>query len=64
MAINKKLLNEGETIVFSTRTHVKALLTPALVLIVTAGVGGYLLSVTDGDHRKIWWTLIGVVALR
>jgi membrane protein YdbS with pleckstrin-like domain len=63
VAINKKLLNEGESIVFSTRTHVKALLMPALVLIVTAGVGGYLLSVTDGDHRKIWWTAIAAVAL-
>jgi membrane protein YdbS with pleckstrin-like domain len=63
VAINKKLLNEGETVVFSTRTHVKALLMPALVLIVTAGVGGYLLSVTDGDHKKIWWTVIAVFAL-
>ena len=36
---------------------------PALVLIVTAGVGGYLLSVTDGDHKKIWWTLIAVFGL-
>ncbi|HEY0903986.1 MAG TPA: PH domain-containing protein [Marmoricola sp.] len=61
MAINPKLLNEGEHVVYSTRTHVKALLVPALVLIVAAGVGGYLSSLPD-DHRTIWLTLIWVVA--
>ncbi|MBW8750836.1 MAG: PH domain-containing protein [Propionibacteriales bacterium] len=61
MAINPKLLNEGEHVVWSTRTHAKALLFPALVLIVAAGVGGYLSSLPD-SHRKIWLTLIWVVA--
>jgi uncharacterized membrane protein YdbT with pleckstrin-like domain len=61
VAINPKLLNEGEHVVWSTRTHVKALFAPALVLIVAAGVGGYLSSLPD-DHRKIWLTLIWVVA--
>lgn len=61
MAINPKLLNEGEHVVWTTRTHVKALLVPALVLIVVAGVGGYLSSLPD-DNRKVWLTLIWVVA--
>jgi membrane protein YdbS with pleckstrin-like domain len=61
VAINPKLLNEGEHVVWSTRTHAKALLFPALVLIVAAGVGGYLSSLPD-SHRKIWLTLIWVVA--
>jgi uncharacterized membrane protein YdbT with pleckstrin-like domain len=56
-----KHLNEGESIVFHTRTHVKALLLPALVLIVAAGVVGYSFSKID-DHRNIWWTAIGAVA--
>jgi uncharacterized membrane protein YdbT with pleckstrin-like domain len=60
VAINPKLLNEGEHVVFSTRTHVKALLMPALILIVSAGLGGYLSSLPD-NHRKIWLTLIWVV---
>ena len=30
MAINPKLLNDGENIVVSTRTHVKALIIPLL----------------------------------
>ena len=34
MAINSKLLNEGEHVVVSTRTHPKALIGPALVLVV------------------------------
>jgi uncharacterized membrane protein YdbT with pleckstrin-like domain len=61
VAINPKLLNEGEHVVWSTRTHVKALGLPALVLIVVAGVGGYLSSL-PGENRTIWLTLIWVVA--
>jgi len=61
VAINPKLLNEGEHVVWSTRTHVKALFVPALVLIVAAGIGGYLSSLPD-SHRKIWLTLIWVLA--
>jgi uncharacterized membrane protein YdbT with pleckstrin-like domain len=60
VAINKKLLNEGETIVFSTRTHVKALVVPALVLIVVAGAAGYGLGQVD---NKVARYLIAAVAL-
>jgi uncharacterized membrane protein YdbT with pleckstrin-like domain len=61
VAINPKLLNEGEHVVWSTRTHVKALFAPALVLIVAAGVGGYLSGLPD-SHRNIWLTVIWVIA--
>ena len=61
MAINPKLLNEGESVVWSTRTHVKALFMPAVVLIVAAGVGGYLSSLPD-SHENVWLPLIWVVA--
>jgi membrane protein YdbS with pleckstrin-like domain len=61
VAINPKLLNEGESVVWSTRTHVKALFVPALVLVVAAGVGGYLSSLPD-NHRNVWLTVIWVVA--
>jgi membrane protein YdbS with pleckstrin-like domain len=60
VAINPKLLNEGEHVVWSTRTHVKALLAPAIVLVVAAGVGGYLSSLPD-SHRNVWLTIIWVV---
>jgi len=60
VAINKKLLNEGESIVFSTRTHVKALLVPALVLILVAGAAGYGLGQVD---NKVVRYVIAAVAL-
>ena len=39
MAISKDLLNEGESIVISTRTHPKALLFPILALVVLLAIG-------------------------
>ena len=56
VAINEKLLNPGEKIIFSTRTHVKALVLPALIFVVVAGAAGYLLSLTkDRDHKNQYW---------
>ena len=60
MAINKKLLNEGESIVFSTRTHVKALFVPALVLIAVCAVAGY--SMGKIDNHVVRYVIL-VVAL-
>lgn len=62
MAINKKLLNEGETVVFSTRTHVKALVLPAITLIALAGVGGYLASLPN-SHKGTWYAVIGGIVV-
>ena len=65
--IPTKLLNEGEHIVLGTRTHVKALILPVVVLLLVAGLGGYLSSLPSGDSRKIWliviWVLAGVALL-
>ena len=60
----KNTLNPGESIVFTTRTHVKALFLPAFLLIVVAGAAGYLASLpsSDNDNRKIIWIVIAVVA--
>lgn len=63
MVISQKLLNPGEHILLSTRTHVKALFVPAIVLILVAAVGGYLASLPDGSHASTWRLVIGVVAL-
>ena len=62
MVISRKLLNEGEHIVYSTRTHVKALLLPAVVLIIIAGLAGYLTSLPTGDSATIWRVVIWVIA--
>lgn len=61
MAISPKKLNEGESVVFHTRTHVKALILPAFVLLVTVALAGYLSSLPD-DDRGLWLTIIWVVA--
>ena len=64
MAISPRLLNEGERIVLSTRTHVKVLILPAVVLIVVAALAGYLSSLPSGDQAGTWrWVIWVVVAL-
>ncbi len=61
MAISPKLLNEGEHIVLSTRTHAKALILPAVVLIVVAAIAGYLTSLPSGDQAGTWRWIIWVI---
>jgi uncharacterized membrane protein YdbT with pleckstrin-like domain len=61
VAINPKLLNEGERVVWSTRTHVKALFVPVLVLVLAAGIGGFLSSLPE-THQRFWLILIWVLA--
>ena len=63
MALSRKLLNDGEHVILSTRTHVKALLLPAVVLVIVAGLAGYLLSLPDGEHAGTWRIVIGVLAV-
>lgn len=63
VAMNSRRLNEGESVVFSTRTHVKALFLPALVLLVALGLAGYLTAITDSWalHWVIW--IVAIVVL-
>ncbi len=50
MSVPRKLLIDGEDIVVSMRTHAKALIAPAVVVIVLAGIGSYLTAVlTSGN---------------
>ncbi len=63
MAISKRLLNPGENVVVSTRTHVKALLGPTLILLVVAAVTGYLVSLPSGKAAGLLRIVIGLVAL-
>jgi uncharacterized membrane protein YdbT with pleckstrin-like domain len=62
VALNPKNLNPGETIVFSTRTHIKALVVPAFVLIVVAAAFGYLAAVLHSkNHGSAYvYTITGV----
>ena len=64
MAISQKLLNDGETVVISTRTHPKALLLPVLALVVLLAVGVAVQTLVD-QHvvTLVAWVLVaaGVV---
>jgi uncharacterized membrane protein YdbT with pleckstrin-like domain len=61
--ISRRLLNEGERVVVSTRTHVKALLGPALWLIVVAAVAGYASSFPTGRAKPLLLAVIWGIAL-
>ncbi len=63
MAISSKLLDDGEQVLVDTRTHVKALLLPALLLVVVAGLAGFLSTLPTGERAGTWRLVIAVVAL-
>lgn len=67
MAISSKLLNEGERVVVSTRTHAKALLGPVLLLLLTAFLVAFVGSQVndwfqDDTARTVAGALLGAVA--
>ncbi len=62
MAISDKLLNEGERVVVSTRTHVKVLLGPLLVLLLTAFLIAFGAAQIEQRVSSSWArTALGVV---
>ena len=61
MAIDKDLLNEGETIVVSTRTHPKALILPILALVVLLAIGVFVQTAID--ERVVTLVVWAVVAV-
>lgn len=63
MAMSRKLLNDGENVVFSTRTHVKALLVPVLILVVVLLVAGFTSAHTHGLALKLVWAVAVVLLL-
>jgi uncharacterized membrane protein YdbT with pleckstrin-like domain len=68
VAFPSRLLNDGEHVVVSTRTHVKALLVPALLLIVLAAVAGFLVSLVPPSSAQplvqlVVWLLAALVAI-
>ena len=63
MAISRRLLSDDEHVVVSTRTHVKALLVPALWLILLAAVAGFVASYAGGQAGRAKPLLVGVIWL-
>ena len=65
MAISEKLLNEGEHVVVSTRTHPKALLLPLLTLIVFLAIAVFADRAVDSSVVGPGvWVLAAIVILR
>lgn len=59
MAFPSRLLNEGEQVVLSTRTHPKVLLAPVLALVLILAAAVLLTRLGDGDvarvaHLAVW----------
>ena len=64
MAISRKLLTDGESVVVDTRTHPKALIVPVLVLLVTIAVAILLdTHVDNGVVSLVVWILALVVVV-
>lgn len=64
MGYPDRLLSEGERIDLQLRPHWKALVFPAVVLVLTLGVGGFLAAITPtGSARTPIWIAIAVVAV-
>lgn len=65
MAISAKLLNPGERVVVSTRTHVKALFGPALVLVALLVVGAAAQRWIEHDLVRLGvWVLVAIGVAR
>lgn len=61
MAISKKLLNDGETVIISTREHVKVLIRPVLVLIVLLALA--VAAQVVADNTVVTWAVWILAAL-
>ena len=54
MGLPPRLLGEGEHVVFTTRTHIKALVLPVITLILICAVTVFLIAVTPGGSTGNW----------
>jgi uncharacterized membrane protein YdbT with pleckstrin-like domain len=61
MSLPRKLMIDGEQTIATTRTHVKVLFIPFLILIVVAGLGGFLAAkASDSAGGSLRWVILGV----
>lgn len=68
MAINPKLLNQGEHVVVSTRSHPKALFVPFVVLLLVVFVTSFLAGLINREvgndtTRTVMYIVLGLVAV-
>ncbi len=60
MALSRKLMMDGEQIVATTRTHVKVLFVPVVILLAVAFAGGFLAGQFEPPTR---WVVVAVAAV-
>ena len=61
MAISKKLLNEGESVLVSMRQHPKALFPALFALVILLAVGVFLQTVIDQETvTLVVWIVVGI----
>lgn len=61
MSLPRKLMIEGEQTVETTRTHIKVLFLPFLILVVVAGATGFLMkAVGDSAGGNMRWVVLAV----
>lgn len=64
MSLPRKLMIDGEQTVANTRTHLKVLTIPFLILLVVAGAGGFLIhQVSDSGSGIPRWIVIAGMAI-
>lgn len=63
MPFPQRLLNDGETVVVSTRTHPKALILPLLVLLVTLAAATWLATLGSGTAATVLQWAVWILAL-
>lgn len=63
MAISSKLLNEGERVVVSTRTHPKVLLGPLVVLLVILAIAVLVNQLGSGDAAQVLHLVVWALAV-
>src|SRR5699024_12464264 len=63
MGLSRKMMLDGETVVLSVRTHVKALFLPFIWLVVVAALTGFLAATAGGpgDGWDDGWVRRGIV---
>ncbi|MBZ5740888.1 PH domain-containing protein [Nocardioides mangrovi] len=63
MAISRSLLNDGENVVVDTRTHVKAIIWPLIVLVVLLAVATYVQVQWNQTLAWVVWAVVAVLVV-
>ena len=62
MTLSRKLMIDGEQIVATTRTHIKVLFIPFVILLALSGIGGFLINqVGDSGNGVPRWIVVVVM---